>query len=146
MLIRRMEETDLEEVCAIERDSFSEPWSRASFLDSISNENNLFLVAAVDGAVAGYCGCYTVAWEGYICNVAVSKNFRRQGIGYKMLNELIMRAEDRGIFSLTLEVRVSNLPAINLYKKLGFVEAGIRKDFYTKPVEDAIIMWRNPIH
>lgn len=146
MLIRKMEETDLEEVCAIERDTFSEPWSKASFLETISDENNYYLVAIIDGTIAGYCGYYGVAGEGYICNVAVGSGFRRQGIGFKMLNELIRHAESRGIFSLTLEVRKSNLPAINLYKKLGFTEAGIRKNFYSKPVEDAVIMWRKPIH
>lgn len=145
MLIRKMEEGDLEEVYAIERETFSEPWSKASFLDAISEENNHYIVAVIDGSVVGYCGYYGVAGEGYIYNVAVSPRFRRQGIGYKMLSELIRHAEERGIFSMTLEVRKSNLPAINLYKKLGFVEAGIRKDFYTKPREDAIIMWRNTI-
>ena len=100
----------------------------------------------MDGLIAGYCGCYGVAGEGYIYNVAVGKNYRRQGIGFRLLQDLIEAAKSRGIESLTLEVRKSNLPAIKLYKKLGFVEAGIRKDFYTKPLEDAIIMWKTSIH
>lgn len=145
MLIRKMEEGDLEEVCAIERETFSEPWSKTSFLETISDENNCYLVAVIDGTVAGYCGYCGVAGEGYIYNVAVKADFRQQGIGYRMLNELIEHAQNKGIYSLTLEVRKSNYPAINLYKKLGFMEAGIRKDFYTKPTEDALIMWRNPI-
>jgi len=146
MIIREMEEADLEEVSAIERDTFSEPWSKSSFLEAISNQNNHYLVAVIDGAVVGYCGYYGIAGEGYIYNVAVSAKFRGRGIGYRMMCELIRHAQDRGISSLTLEVRKSNISAINLYKKLGFVEAGIRKDFYTKPAEDALIMWRNPIH
>ncbi len=146
MLFRKMEESDLDEVCAIERDAFSEPWSKAAFIESLSGDNNHFFVVDIEGTIAGYCGYYEAAGEGYICNVAVSANFRRQGIGYKMLQGLIRHAQDRGVYSLTLEVRKSNLPAINLYKKLGFIEAGIRKDFYTRPTEDAVIMWRNEIH
>lgn len=146
MLIRKMLESDLEEVCKIERETFSDPWSKSSFLDTISDDNNHYLVAVLDGAVAGYCGYCGVCGEGYIYNVAVKSNYRRQQIGFRILKELIRQAEDRGISSLTLEVRKSNLPAILLYKKLGFVEAGIRKDFYTKPREDALIMWRKPIH
>ncbi|CRZ35450.1 ribosomal-protein-alanine N-acetyltransferase [Herbinix hemicellulosilytica] len=146
MLVRKMEESDLEEVCTIEKETFSEPWSKAAFIESLSGDNNHFFVVDIEGTIAGYCGYYEVAGEGYICNVAVRTNFRRQGIGYKMLKELIRHTQERGIYSLTLEVRKSNLPAINLYKKLGFVEAGLRKDFYTKPTEDAIIMWRNDIH
>lgn len=145
MLIRKMVERDLEEVCQIERETFSDPWSKASFLETLSDENNHYLVVIIDGSVAGYCGYCGVCGEGYIYNVAVKPTFRRQGIGQRMLEELIKQAESRGITSLTLEVRKSNYPAINLYKKLGFVEAGIRKDFYTKPIEDAVIMWRNPI-
>lgn len=146
MFIRKMEVSDLEEVCAIERETFSDPWSKISFLETISDKNNYYLVAIVDGSVAGYCGYCGVAGEGYIYNVAVGSSFRRQGIGFRMIKELIKKAEYRGITSMTLEVRKSNHSAINLYKKLGFVETGIRKEFYTNPLEDAIIMWRNPIH
>ncbi|CUH93689.1 ribosomal protein S18-alanine N-acetyltransferase [Herbinix luporum] len=146
MLIRDMSKADLEEVYQIEKESFQDPWSKNSFIEAISNKNNIYLVAIVDGLIAGYCGCYGVAGEGYIYNVAVGKNYRRQGIGFRLLQDLIEAAKSRGIESLTLEVRKSNLPAIKLYKKLGFVEAGIRKDFYTKPLEDAIIMWKTSIH
>lgn len=146
MLIRDMSKADLEEVYQIEKESFQDPWSKNSFIEAISNKNNIYLVAIVDGLIAGYCGCYGVAGEGYIYNVAVGKNYRRQGIGFRLLQDLIEAAKSRGIKSLTLEVRKSNLPAIKLYKKLGFVEAGIRKDFYTKPLEDAIIMWKTSIH
>lgn len=146
MLIRSMVEADLDEVCKIEQETFSNPWSKSSFLETISNQNNLYLVALVDGFIAGYCGYCGIVDEGYIYNVAVGQRFRRQGIGFYMLEELIKQANSRGITSLTLEVRKSNQPAIHLYKKLGFTQVGIRKDFYTKPQEDAIIMWRRPIH
>ena len=146
MLIRNMSADDLDEVYGIEEESFSDPWSKASFLESLSNPNNQYIVATLDGVVVGYCGYWGVAGEGYIYNVAVNSKARRQGIGFRMLEELIAQAGSRGISALTLEVRKSNTSAINLYKKLGFTEAGIRKDFYSKPVEDAIIMWRSSIH
>ena len=146
MLIRDMTVADVDEVYAIEKETFSDPWSKTSFLESIAEPSNHYLVAIVEGIVAGYCSYWGVAGEGYIYNVAVKTSHLRQGIGIRMLKELIIQAVGRGIGSLTLEVRQSNVAAINLYKKLGFTEAGVRKDFYTKPVENAIIMWRNPIH
>jgi ribosomal-protein-alanine N-acetyltransferase len=136
----------VDEVYEIERETFSDPWSKASFLSSIAEPSNHYLVAIVDGSIVGYCGYWGIAGEGYIYNVAVKPSHLRQGIGLKMLEQLIMQAVSRGITSLTLEVRQSNESAINLYKRLGFTEAGTRKDFYTKPLEDAIIMWRRSIH
>ncbi|TAH66344.1 MAG: ribosomal-protein-alanine N-acetyltransferase [Anaerolineaceae bacterium] len=146
MLIRDMTADDVDQVYIIEKETFNDPWSKTSFLESISNPSNHYLVAIVDGRVVGYCGYWGVVGEGYIYNVAVKASFTRRGIGNRMLEELIVQARSRGISSLTLEVRQSNEAAINLYKKLGFIEAGVRKDFYTKPLEDAIIMWKSPIH
>lgn len=146
MLIRDMTVADVDEVYEIEKENFSDPWSRNSFIESIAEQNNHYLVAVIDGKVVGYCGYWGIAGEGYIYNVAVKASHMRQGIGFKMLEELTRQAAARGIDSLTLEVRQSNEAAIKLYKKLGFIEAGIRKDFYAKPLEDAIIMWRRPIH
>jgi ribosomal-protein-alanine N-acetyltransferase len=91
--------------------------------------------------VAGYCGFWGILDEGYIYNVAVKKEFRRRHIGYLMLKTLLDDSAGRGITSFTLEVRYSNAAAIKLYEALGFVRAGVRKDFYTKPKEDAVIMW-----
>ena len=142
MLIRNMAVSDVDEVYAIEKETFSDPWSKASFVESMEEENNHYLLVTVDGGIVGYCGYWGIAGEGYIYNVAVKASHMRQGIGQRMLEELIKQAVDRGIDSLTLEVRQSNEAAIRLYKKLGFIEAGVRRDFYTKPVEDALIMWR----
>lgn len=145
MLVREMDRADVDQVWEIEHESFSDPWSKASFIEVISEPNNCYLVAAEDENIVGYCGYWGVVGEGYIYNVAVKSSIRRQGIGLGMLKELIIHAKCRGITSLTLEVRESNKAAIDLYKKLGFDEAGIRKDFYTKPQENAIIMWRRGI-
>lgn len=141
MIIRNMTRADLSAVCAIEQAIFSEPWSEEDFRQSMENQNNDYLVAEIDGVVVGYCGYWGVAGEGDIYNVAVKKDCRRKQIGRRLLEHLIERAENRGITALTLEVRSSNEPAICLYEALGFERAGIRKGFYSKPKEDAVIMW-----
>ena len=145
MLIREMTEADLDEVSRIEWETFSDPWSKTSFLESISEQNNYYLVALINDIIVGYCGYCGVLDEGYIYNVAVDSSYRRRGIGYKIVEEVIIHAARRGIHGLTLEVRISNKAAIYLYKRHRFVELGIRKDFYTSPIEDAITMWKCPI-
>jgi ribosomal-protein-alanine N-acetyltransferase len=146
MEIRKMTEADLPEVYSIEQETFSDPWSEEDFHSSIKDKNNNYLVADIDGRVVGYCGYWGVLGEGDIFNVAVKKEFRGQHIGFTMLTELISEAISKGITSLTLEVRVSNDAAIHLYESLGFRREGIRRDFYSKPKEDAAIMWLKPIH
>lgn len=100
----------------------------------------IFLVAEQDGAVAGYVGCQTVLDEGYITNVAVSPDCRRQGIGRALIAELTERAKRAGLAFVTLEARESNAPAITLYEGAGFRRVGVRKNFYTAPAEDAVLM------
>ena len=141
--IRRMEEGDLDQVCAIEEETFSMPWSRKSFQDTISYYHTLFLVAELDGEIAGYCGCYQSLEEAEITNIAVRRQLRGHGIGKSLLMELMRLGKEQGAFAYTLEVRVSNQAAIHLYESLGFVSFGIRKNFYEKPREDAMIMWRH---
>lgn len=145
MNIRKMTEADLPEICAIEQETFSDPWSEEDFRNSLLDEKNGYLVAVIDGAVVGYCGCWGIAGEGDIYNVAVKKEFRRQHIGEMLLKTLIKTSVELGITAFTLEVRASNTPAINLYESLGFEPAGLRKDFYSKPNEDAVIMWMKTI-
>ncbi len=145
MVIRGMTEADLPEVCAIENETFSDPWSHDDFRSSLLDNKNDYLVVEIDGRIAAYCGFWGVAGEGDIFNVAVKKEYRRQHIGETMLKALIEKGVARGITSFTLEVRSSNDPAIRLYESLGFKSAGIRKDFYTKPKEDAVIMWLDTI-
>ena len=100
----------------------------------------IFLVAERDGAAVGYVGCQTVLDEGYITNVAVSPDCRRQGVARALLDELKARAVQAGLSFVTLEVRASNAPAIALYEGAGFVRVGVRKNFYTAPTEDAVLM------
>ena len=142
MNIRAMQEEDLEQVCAIECDNFTMPWSRESFLDSIHNSNYIYLVAEQKQKIVGYCGIWGIVGEGQITNVSVKKTFQRQGVANTLLGACLEKGNEMGLASYTLEVRESNCGAIALYEKLGFQQVGIRKNFYDKPKEHAIIMWK----
>lgn len=145
MLIRKMTEDDLQEVLIIEEDSFSDPWSELGFLSSLNDDNNTCMVVELDGEIAGFFVYCRIAGEGHIYNVAVKREYRRRHIGEFMMKALLADAKSWGISQLTLEVRASNEAALRLYESLGFVKEGIRKYFYTKPTEDAVIMWLRPI-
>lgn len=138
--IKLMEESDLEQVVEIEKNIFSDPWSRKSFLDSLNQDMCIYLVVKNKEEVVAYCGLYVVQDEGQITNVAVKENYRNAHIATDMLNKLIKYAMDKGACNFTLEVRASNNAAIHIYEKLGFKKLGTRKKFYEKPVEDAVIM------
>lgn len=142
MEIRRMLECDLDQVAAIERDIFSDPWSRKSFADTYQKKENCYLVAVESGEVLAYCGFWGVLDEADICNVAVRKDARRKGLAEAMLRKLMEEGEKLGVKAFTLEVRVGNEPAAALYRKLGFEAVGVRPGYYTKPKEDALIMWK----
>lgn len=139
ILIRSANESDLPDISAIERACFSVPWSDASLLREISNPISVFLTARIGEALCGYVSAQTVAGECYIGNVAVDPSFRRRGVAEKLLSVLIGRMRSAGFEFVTLEVRVSNVPAVRLYEKLGFVPVGYRKNYYSAPVEDAAL-------
>lgn len=141
--IRLMTKTDLEQVAGIEREIFSMPWSEKAFADSLQSENTLYIVAEIDGKVAGYCGMYIAFEEGNISNVAVAPEYRRQKIAANMLKNILKLAKEKGVTDVVLEVRETNTGAIRLYEQIGFEEVGIRKDFYDKPKENALIMWKH---
>jgi ribosomal-protein-alanine acetyltransferase len=140
--IREMEAADVEMVSELEREIFSMPWSAKDFLEMVEADYAHYYVAEIDGRIAGCCGIRNVAGEGEITNVMVAAGDRRKGIGRKMMEYMLERADRMGIGDCTLEVRVSNLPAIRLYESLGFKGEGVRPDFYDKPGEDALIMWK----
>ena len=142
VIIRELKESDIEALTAIERDSFSMPWTAKDFQNLITRDYCLYVVAEVDGQTIGSAGLTDSFHEGNIDNVVVAEPFRGQGVAQKLLQELIARGEARGIEAFTLEVRVSNHTAIHVYEKLGFVSEGIRPHFYAQPDEDAVIMWR----
>ena len=142
VLIRPMERVDVESISRLEEETFSMPWSQDSFLEMLENDNAKYYVAEREGHVVGGCGVIMAAGEGNISNVVVDENERNKGIGFKLLQYLIEDGLKNGLSAFTLEVRVSNAAAIHLYKKLGFFSEGIRPNFYEKPTEDAMIMWK----
>lgn len=143
LTIRPMTEVDIPKVVGIERSIFSIPWSEKSFEDSIRLEHTIYLVAVEPNqGIVGYCGMYRVFNEGEITNVAVDEPYRRLGVATALLNELMAEGKNLGIDTFFLEVRESNLRARQLYRKLGFENVGVRKNFYEKPLENAVIMWK----
>lgn len=131
----------LDEVAELERICFSTPWSRNMLAEELGNALSAFLVALDDsGKVAGYAGLQVVLDEGYITNVAVRPECRRQGIAGKLLQVFLDFAQGNRLAFLTLEVRASNYDAIALYGSRGFRSMGRRKNYYEHPKEDAIIM------
>jgi ribosomal-protein-alanine N-acetyltransferase len=130
----------IDDIMAIERASFRTPWSRESFLQEISNKDlSAYFAAASGGTIVGYAGMTVMAGEGHIMNIAVHPEYRRKGIGQLLLERLVRHAWEKGIPALTLEVGVTNVAAIELYKKNGFHIYGLRKRYYGN--EDAYIMW-----
>ena len=143
IFVRKMQPEDLSQVCEIEKENFSLPWSEKSFLESMERIDTVFLVALMNEEVAGYVGCYCIAGTGEITNVAVKTSHRRKGIGGKLLEKLYEEGALLDTQEFFLEVRESNEAAIGLYLRQGFVKEGIRKNFYEKPVENAVIMWKH---
>ncbi|MDY3251072.1 MAG: ribosomal protein S18-alanine N-acetyltransferase [Candidatus Choladocola sp.] len=139
--IAEMKQEDIPAVAALEREIFSMPWSENGFLSALSSSDTLYLTVRADNRVIGYCGLLQSFEEADITNVAVSPAYRGRGVGYRMLSELMEAGKTRGIERYTLEVRISNQAALALYEKLGFASVGVRKNFYEKPKEDAVIMW-----
>ncbi len=134
------------QIAALEKACFSHPWSEALLENELWNDSAVILVAeGEDGTVLGYAGLQTVLDEGYINNVAVDERFRRQGVADELIAAFVRFGAAKLAF-LTLEVRASNTPAIALYAKHGFAEAGRRKNYYADPKEDAILMTREFDH
>ena len=138
--ISQLAECYVDQVCRLEEEAFSMPWQRTAFLEMIHEKTACYLVALQGEQVVAACGLRNILGEGEITNVVTKKEYRNQGIGFLLLSHLLRQGEKMGVEAFTLEVRVSNLEAIRLYEKLGFKEEGVRKNFYEKPREDAIIM------
>ncbi|MBD7912973.1 MULTISPECIES: ribosomal protein S18-alanine N-acetyltransferase [Clostridium] len=137
-----MKKEDLSQVLEISSLSLKESWSLDSFSKELSNPLAKYVVAKTDNKTVGFAGVWIIVDEGHITNIAVHPEFREKGIGSDLVQSLIEHSKSWGCHSLTLEVRASNKPAQNLYKKFGFVEEGIRKRYYQDNKEDAIIMWK----
>lgn len=140
MEIRVMEKADISQLAELEKLCFSDPWSESAFEYELRNPLSLWLVAADEQVVAGYVGSQTVMGEADMMNIAVAPSYRRQKIAEKLVLSLIEKLNEKDAKSLTLEVRVSNTPAISLYEKLGFIQVGRRPGYYRNPREDAYIL------
>ncbi|WP_070121688.1 ribosomal protein S18-alanine N-acetyltransferase [Bacillus marinisedimentorum] len=143
-VMRLMTVSDIDEVEKIEQACFATPWSRESFYNEVEiNQFAKYLVLELNGSVIGYCGLWIIIDEGHITNIAVLPEYRGRKFGEKLLRYALALARGQGANTVTLEVRASNAAAQNLYRKLGFQEGGIRKNYYTDNNEDALVMWVN---
>lgn len=138
--IRRMTYEDLDEVVRLEKICFSDPWNRKCFEEELEHQFCIPLVVRLDDAIVGYTCLWYVDEQMEIANFAVSPEYRRRGIGRRLMQEVILESKEKGCTSVILSVRESNLPAENLYQEFGFKEVGRRKRYYRYPVEDAVIM------
>ncbi len=144
--IEKMKSEYIDDVYEIDKLSVPIPWSKKSIEEEMNNMLANFIVAKEDEKVVGFAMCWFIMDECHIGNIAVHPDYRHQKIASKLLDELLKGTKEHGTNYLLLEVRVSNIPAINLYKKLGFEEVVIRKKYYKNPdgsYEDAIIMNKN---
>lgn len=138
-MIREFQKGDETGIAELERECFSDPWSKEAVLESAASGMRFF-VFEENSRIIGYVGLQTVLDEGYITNIAVNSSYRRQGIGQKLLQALDETAEKLSLSFISLEVRESNSSAIKLYTKMGYVSDGTRPNFYENPRENAIIM------
>ena len=128
------------QVAALERQSFSAPWSEDAIKGELTNALSFWLVAIENDTVLGYVGSQTVLGEADMMNIAVLPEYRRRSIGKQLVCELIRFLQEKQVHCLTLEVRVSNQPAIALYQQLGFAQVGVRPRYYSAPREDELIL------
>ncbi len=142
--IRLMTVKDIDEVEEIEQACFATPWSKESFYNEVAvNHFAKYLVLELNGRVIGYCGLWIIIDEGHISNIAILPEYRGMNFGETLLRYAMALARGQGANTVSLEVRTSNIAAQGLYRKLGFQEGGIRKNYYTDNNEDALVMWVN---
>lgn len=139
MKITKMQSCDIDGVFALENECFSAPWSKQSLINELTNPLANFFVACKNDCVIGYIGTHLILDECYITNIAVTKDFRKSGIGSGLLDYAISYAKANSASFITLEVRESNIIAIEFYKKFGFKPQGFRKNFYENPLENGLI-------
>jgi len=138
--IRQMTEEDVAAVAVLEEENFSRPWSFDAFSKTLSDENYIVIIAKDRDALLGYCVLLCTGEEADITNVCTAPAARGKGVATEMLTALMEEGKTRGVTEFFLEVRESNIPAKNLYTKLGFEEIGLRKNYYEEPKEHAVLM------
>jgi [ribosomal protein S18]-alanine N-acetyltransferase len=144
---RLADEQDLEGVLAVEAESFSNPWTRDMYAWELQNQSmcHILLVRTADCRVAGFCAFWLVFDEIHINNIAMRPGFRARGIGTALLRQVLADGRQLGARRATLVVRASNEGARRLYERMGFYVAGVRRNYYSDPVEDALILWRDEL-
>lgn len=140
--IRIAKEQEIEEIARLEQEMFPDPWSLKALRDTWNQKQAQILGAWLDGQMAGYVIVYFAADESEIARIAVDEKFRRQGVAGALLDGMERVLAGKGIVRLMLDVRKSNAAALRFYLSRGFKEDGVRKNFYTNPIEDAILMSR----
>jgi ribosomal-protein-alanine N-acetyltransferase len=144
---RLADEQDLDGVLAVESESFTNPWTRDMYVWELQNRSmcHILLVRTPECPVAGFCAFWLVFDEVHINNIAMRPGFRAQGIGTALLKQVLAEGQQLGARRATLEVRASNAAARRLYERMGFYVAGVRRNYYSDPVEDALILWRDEL-
>ena len=147
IIITEMTKDDIDDVVRIEEEAYGKHhWAKSSFYDEMSNNLAKYYSAkTIDGELVGYAGTWHIIDEGHITTIAVKKDYLRNHIGEAIIHKIVEDCYKDGIKYLTLEVRVSNIPAIKLYEKYGFQSLGTRKGYYQDNDEDALIMWTENI-
>jgi len=140
--VREIRFSDLDEISEIEKICFSLPWSKEMIAQELLNKMAYYQCATVNGKVIGYMGMWKIVDEGHVTNVAVLPEYRKKGIASQLISKMIEVCKCSEIYNITLEARESNLDAISLYEKFGFKSAGKRPNYYQKPNEDAVVMWK----
>ena len=140
VILRKMTLDDLEHVCQMEKKYFKTPWSINAFLAEFNASYSNSYILEADNQIIGYAVAWFLVDEFHLANIAVDDKFRNQGFGSQFVSELLQLARQQNCKYAFLEVRASNIPAIKLYKKLGFTVAGIRKNYYQAENEDALLM------
>ena len=140
-----MRSRHLPEVLALEAQVYPRPWSARLFEDELTRSNRVYVVARVGPTVVGYAGLLMIADDGHVATVAVDPAWQRQGIAIRLLHALVIGAMGLGANQLTLEVRMSNVGAQDLYRRFGFAPGGARKAYYADNGEDALVMWAHDI-
>lgn len=143
LFISRMEREHIPEIVELEKLCFSTPWTYENLEEELDNKTAYFFVALEDEKLIGYIGVSVISDSCFINNIAVLPEYRRQGVGRALMKIAILTADAMGTGFISLEVRESNYAAINLYRSLGFEDIGLRRDFYRKPRENALIMTKN---
>lgn len=137
--IVKTEMSDVSFIAELEKICFSSPWSETAISDTLKESNSCFLTAYADGKRAGYAGMVTVLDEGHICNIAVSPEFRRCGIGQALVDAVKAAGQRLALSVIMLEARESNIAARSLYEKNGFEQVGVGIGGYSHPRENAIV-------